>query len=78
MQSSVGSWPLCGSACKRCGCACDGACIEPGVALARSTGQRGPNRLSTDSEQRKAAKRAIIDIAKATELEERTMNHNHA
>ena len=48
-------------------------CIEPGVALTRSTGQRGPKRLSTDSEQRKAAKRARIDIAKATEVEERTI-----
>ena len=46
-------------------------CIEPGVALARSTGQRGPKRLlSIDSEQRKAAR---IEIAKATELEEPTI-----
>ena len=60
------------SACKRCGCACDG--VEPGVALARSSGQRGPKRLSTGSEQREAAKRARIEIAKATDLEERS-NH---
>ena len=45
-------------------------CIEPGVALARSTGQRGPKRLSIGSEQRKAAR---IEIAKATELEEPTI-----
>ena len=70
-KCKVGSCPLCGSACKRCGCACDG--VEPGVALARSSGQRGPKRLSTGSEQREAAKRARIEIAKATELEERTI-----
>ena len=71
MQSSVGSCPLCGSACKRCGCACDG--VEPRVALARSSGQRGPKRLSTGSELRDAAKRARIEIAKATEQEKRTI-----
>eukprot|EP00731_Ephydatia_muelleri_P032085 Em0023g592a len=54
-----------------CGCAYDG--VEPGVALAQSSGQRGPKRLSTGSEQREAAKRARIEIAKATELEERTI-----
>eukprot|EP00731_Ephydatia_muelleri_P003208 Em0001g3208a len=70
-KCKVGSCPLCGSACKRCGCACDG--VEPGVALARSSGQRGPKRLSTGSEQREAAKRARIEIAKATDLEERTI-----
>ena len=41
--SMVGSCPMCDSACKRCGCACDG--VEPRVELARSTGQRGPKRL---------------------------------
>ncbi|KAL5510133.1 hypothetical protein EMCRGX_G005624 [Ephydatia muelleri] len=70
-KCKVGSCPLCGSACKRCGCAYDG--VEPGVALAQSSGQRGPKRLSTGSEQREAAKRARIEIAKATELEERTI-----
>ena len=70
-KCKVGSCPLCGSACKRCGCACDG--VEPGVALARSSGQRGPKRLSTGSEQREAAKRARIEIAKTTDLEERTI-----
>ena len=70
-KCKVGSCPLCGSACKRCGCACDG--VEPGVALARSSGQRGPKRLSTGSEQRDAAKRARIETAKATEQEERTI-----
>ena len=43
------------------------------MALARSSGQRGPKRLSTGSEQRDAAKRARIEIAKATEQEERTI-----
>lgn len=67
----VGSCLLCGSACKRCGCACDG--VEPGVALAQSTGQRAPKRSSTGSEQREAAKRARIEIAKAREQEEGTI-----
>eukprot|EP00731_Ephydatia_muelleri_P007924 Em0004g262a len=51
----------------------EGKYREPGVALARSSGQRGPKRLSTGSEQREAAKRARIEIAKATDLEERTI-----
>ena len=73
-KCKVGLCLLCGSSCKRCGCACDG--IEPAVALARTTGQRGPLKRSLtnsaaerDHSEREAAKRARIEISKSVELE---------
>ena len=74
-KCKVGSCLLCGSRCKRCGCACDG--IEPAVALARMTGQRGPLKRSLNNSaaerdhlEREAAKRARMEISKSVELEE--------
>ena len=73
-KCKVGSCLLCGSSCKRWGCACDG--IEPAVALARTTGQWGPLKRSLtnsaaerDHLEREAAKRAKIEISKSVELE---------
>ena len=65
---------MCGSSCKRCGCACDG--IDPNVALNRARGQRGQQKRSTTSprsarEEREAAKRPRIDLSMAIAQEDR-------
>ena len=74
-KCKVGSCLLCESRCKRCGCACDG--IDPAVAPAQTTENRGPlkrplinSAAERDHLDREAVKRARMKTSKSMELQE--------
>ena len=53
---------VCGSSCKRCGCACDG--VHPDAALARKNGQRGRALQYARPRKRNAATSSESQVAK--------------